>query len=89
MALDRAPSRLPLPPSVVTGDLYRWLVDVVTEINNMPVLSYTSYTGGPNSNLTGAPGDMCVNVVSSGQTARLYVKELGSGTTGWVSFTTF
>lgn len=54
----------------------------------MPVFSYTSYTGGPNSNKTGAPGDVCANIVASAQTARLYVKELGSGVTGWVSFVT-
>lgn len=54
----------------------------------MPVCSYTSYTGGPNSNWTGAPGDLAVNVVASGQTARLYVKEQTSGKTGWVSFVT-
>ena len=72
----------------MTGELLTWLMLVQREINAMPVLSYTSYEGGPNSNLTAAPGDLCVNIVTSGQTKRLYVKELGSGNTGWVSFST-
>lgn len=88
MALERAPARVEAPPSSVTGELYRYLVRIANEINAMPVLSYTSYLGGPESNLTGAPGDLCVNVVTSAQTKRLYVKEQGNGMTGWVSFST-
>ena len=88
MALDRAPTRIPAPPSTVTGDLYAWLSYVAREINNMPTLSYTSYTGGPESNLTGAPGDLAVNIVSSNKTARLYIKESGTTTGGWVSVQT-
>lgn len=88
MAFATAPARLPAPPSTVTGELYQYLVQIRDAVNALPVISYTSYDGGPNSNLTGAPGDVCVNVVTSAQTKRLYIKELGSGNTGWVSFST-
>ena len=89
MANARLGPRIGYPsPSAFSGDAFRYLYRVADALNELPVFSYTSYDGGPNSNLTGAPGDLCVNVVSSGQTARLYVKELGSSNTGWVSFTT-
>lgn len=88
MAIDRSFTRVEQPPSTITGDLYAYLLRVAQFINGIPVLSYTSYSGGPNSNQTGAPGDLTINIVSSTQTARLYIKEQGSGNTGWVSFTT-
>lgn len=89
MANAQLPRRIDYPsPSVATGNLYIYLTRLALAVNEIPTFSYTSYTGGPNSNLTGAPGDLCVNIVSSAQTKRLYVKEQGSGNTGWVSFAT-
>lgn len=86
---DRFPTqRLALPPSTITGELYIYLQRVAVVLNNIPRLSYTSYTGGPNSNLTGAPGDLAVNIVASNETSRLYYKATGSGNTGWRSFAT-
>ena len=89
MAESVLPQRVTLPPSsVFTGDAYTYLSQIAGALNAMPSFSYTSYTGGPNSNLTALPGSVCVNIVTSAQTKRLHVKELGSGNTGWVSFAT-
>jgi len=89
MANGNVPQRIYYPPpSAATGELYRFLVTVAGVLNAIPTFSYTSYDGGPNSNLTGNAGDICINIVTSAQTKRLYVKELGSGNTGWVSFST-
>jgi hypothetical protein len=85
---DAAPQRIPNPPSSLTGDLALYLRTIAQQINAMPVVSYTSYTGGPNSNLTGGPGDLCINIVASASTARLYVKQTGSAKTGWFSVAT-
>ena len=85
---DAAPVRVPNPPSTLTGPLYLYLTQIAQCINAMPIVSYTSYTGGPNSNLTGGPGDLCINIVASTQTARFYIKEQTSGKTGWVSVKT-
>lgn len=85
---DRQPANVPYPPSTITGDLYMYLGQIAQWINERPVLSYTSYPGGPNSNLTGATGSLAVNIVASDSTARLYIKQLGSGNTGWVSVAT-
>lgn len=89
MAESKLPRRIDYPTSsFATGDLFQYLTRLATVLNEIPKFSYTSYAGGPNSNLTGAPGDLCVNIVTSGSTARLYVKQLGSGNTGWFSFAT-
>lgn len=82
------PFNVPSPPSTITGDMYRWCLSIAQWINERPVFSYTSYSGGPNSNLTGATGDLCINIAASAQTARLFIKELGSAKTGWVSVAT-
>lgn len=86
---DRSPGaqRIEMPPSSVTGELYGYLVRMALALNNLPVISVTSYAGGPNSNVTGGPGDISINL-ASGQTARFWVKEVSSGRTGWVSVAT-
>lgn len=89
MAEIKLPLRIEYPTSShATGNLYQYLTRLAQAINEVPKHSYTSYSGGPNSNLTGRIGDTCVNIVSSAQTSRLWVKEQGSGNTGWVSFAT-
>lgn len=89
MANAQLPQRIAYPTSsTATGELFNYLTRLALLLNSMPVTSYTSYNGGPNSNLTGNPGDLAINVVSSAQTKRLYIKELGSGNTGWVSVST-
>ena len=85
---DRSIFNVPYPPSTISGDLYRYLTMVAQYLNTIPAISLTSYSGGPNSHLTGAPGNLAINVVSSAQTARVFLKEVGSGNTGWVSFAT-
>lgn len=88
MSLSRAPTRLPEIPSSISGDLRLWLSRVKEEIDSMPVMSYTSYAGGPNSNVTATQGSLVINIPTSSQTATLYCKHLGSGNTGWFSFAT-
>jgi hypothetical protein len=61
----------------------RYLERVATKLNDLPTMSRTSYDGGPESNVTGAPGDLAVNIVSSAATDRLFLKRSGSGNTGW------
>lgn len=85
------PPRIDYPnPSVASGDLLLWLTRLARAVNAIPTaFSYTSFSGGPNSNLTGTPGDLCMNVIgASTQTKRLFIKDVGSGNTGWVSFST-
>ena len=86
---DQLPRRIDYPTtSMCTGVLLQYLTRLATAVNQIPTFSYTSYSGGPNSNVTGAPGDMVINIVSSNQTARLYQKIIGSGNTGWLSYAT-
>lgn len=85
---DRLLARLGPVPSGITGVMREYLQRIANRLNQIPNISYTSFNGGPNSNLTGAPGDMCINIVASAQTKRLYIKELGSSNTGWVSVST-
>ena len=86
---DQLPRRIDYPTtSMCTGVLLQYLTRLATAVNQIPTFSYTSYSGGPNSNLTGAPGDTVINIVASAQTARLYTKIIGSGNTGWFSYAT-
>ena len=86
---DRSPGaqRIEMPPSSVSGELYGYLVRLALALNNIPAISVTSYAGGPNSKVTGGPGDIVINL-ASGQTARLWIKEMSSQMTGWVSVAT-
>ena len=79
--------RIEMPPSSVSGELYGYLVRMALALNNLPVISVTSYAGGPNSKVTGGPGDIAINL-ASGQTARFWIKEQLSTNTGWVSVAT-
>jgi len=89
MAETGLPQRVDYPTSsMATGELFQWLTRLTVAVNQLPSLSYTSYSGGPNSNVTANPGALVVNIVSSAQTARFFLKELGSGNTGWVSVAT-
>lgn len=89
MAENKLPLRVEYPTSsVATGNLFQYLTRLAQAVNEAPKFSYTSYNGGPNSNQTGRPGELCANIVSSAQTSRLFIKELGSGNTGWVSVAT-
>lgn len=81
-------SRVPLPPSGLSGPLYTYLTQVALALNSIPTFSVTSY-GNPNSNVTGGVGDMLANLgAKSSATAVTWVKEQGSGNTGWASLLT-
>ena len=87
MANSPGAQRIEMPPSSVSGELAGWLTRLALAVNNLPVISVTSYAGGPNSKVTGGPGDIVINL-ASGQTARFWIKEQLSTNTGWVSVAT-
>lgn len=70
---------------MASGDLMTWLTRLSVAINAIPNLSF--YSGNPNSSLTGAVGDLAVNLASA-DTARLWIKIYGSAKTGWCSAST-
>ena len=65
-------SRVPAPPSSLTGDLGTWARQVYMAINSMPFVSYFSGTN-PNSNTSGFAGDLAVNVGSASTDSRIWV----------------
>ena len=78
--------RLVSPPSSLTGSLAQYLQAVAQAINAIPALSAFSDTVGPNSNLSGYPGDLAVNLTSATTGLRLW--QLGGSVrkpsnTGW------
>ena len=79
--------RLASPPSDLTGPLGVYLREVARAINDIPALSAFSDSVGPNSHVTGYPGDLAVNLTSTSADSRLWVKG-GSvrapSNTGWV-----
>ena len=84
---DRLFQRVPRPPSTLSGPLYAYLQRIADRLNSIPNISYTSY-GNPNSNVTGARGDLLVNLVTSTNTALWWGKLYGSSNTGWTSLAT-
>ena len=84
MANAPGAQRIEMPPSSVSGELYGWLTRAALALNNIPSLSYTSYAT-PESNVTGAPGSMLINLASDSSTTRAWIKQAGTGNTGWVS----
>jgi len=78
--------RIASPPSDLTGPLGTYLREVARAINDIPALSAFSDAIGPNSHLSGYPGDLAVNLTSANTTLRLW--QLGGSlrrpsTTGW------
>lgn len=87
MAESSLPQRVPIPPlSAFSGEQYVYLSRLATALNQMPPFSY--YSGNPNSALTANIGHVVVNIGSSADTARVWVKEYGSSNTGWSSLAT-
>ena len=74
------------PPSAVTGELGLYLHHIADALHAFGYLSVFSW-GNPNSNESALIGTIGVNI-NSAVTAKLWVKELGSGNTGWRSLTT-
>lgn len=86
MANDRA---VPFPPSSLTGPLADHLEAVSTILRGLVAAPKISAFSGadPNGVVSGYPGDLCVNLVSTSSDLRLYQKG-GSlrvpSKTGWV-----
>lgn len=78
--------RIASPPSDLTGPLGTYLREVARAINDIPALSAFSDSVGPNSHVSGYPGDLAVNLTSATTNLRLW--QLGGSlrrpsNTGW------
>lgn len=62
------------------AQLYAYLTGATLNVGTSQI---TSGTGVPNGVVTGNPGDLYLNK-SGGSAKTLYVKESGTGNTGWV-----
>ena|SRR3990167_2027386 len=78
--------RLAQPPSTGSFGVDFWFRQVADTFNQLPPMSVFSFTN-PNSNLSAIPGTLGFNI-NSANTAKLWVKEVGSGNTGWNSLVT-
>lgn len=85
MNFDLHPQRVATPPTSATPELFAYLRDLADAINSVPRFSIFS-AATPNSLLTALPGTIAVNLLSTATT--LWVKQLGSGNTGWDSIAT-
>lgn len=60
------------PPSSITGIMARYLGEIATALNNIPVISYFSGTT-PNSTVSGYAGDIAINLTSTSTNSRVWV----------------
>lgn len=87
MAESSAPRRVDYPSaSFASGPLYNYLFRLASALNELPTFSF--FSGNPSSQLTANAGAVAVNIATSTDTSRLFVKYVGSGNTGWVSVAT-
>lgn len=77
--------RLTPPPTTGDSRVDVWLRQVADAVNGLPRLSVFSYST-PESNVTASPGTLGFNEASNH--TRVWLKETGNGTTGWVSVVT-
>ena len=84
MGREFGASRIEMPPSTVTGELYVWLQRAALAINNIPSVSYTSYAT-PEAAVTAAPGKMLINLAVDPNATRAWIKQSGTGNTGWAA----
>ena len=82
MANSPGAQRIEMPPSTVSADLYGWLTRLALAVNNLPAISYTSYAS-PESNVTGAPGDVLINLAADSGATRVWYKQSGATNTHW------
>lgn len=76
------PLKVPLPPSSGNASVDAWMRDVTNAVNGLP-LSVFSTSDGPNQSAVTAPeGFIGIEVGSSA--TRLWFKNSGSTSTGWV-----
>ena len=80
-------TRISRPPQTDNQELNRWLGDVHAAINDLPNFSIESTTAGPNSNFTADEGVVFIDVGSAVTTS--WIKQTGSGNTGWVELDNF
>jgi len=78
--------QIPAPPSGVTGAVGAYLNVLFRALDGIPTISKFSDSVGPNSHVTGYPGDLAVNQTSITTTIRLW--QMGGSlrvpsTTGW------
>lgn len=67
------------------GDAF-WFRDITDALNMLPPMSVFSF-GNPNSNLSAIPGTLGLNITSAA-TSKIWIKQVGSGNTGWTSVLT-
>ena len=79
-------TRVTFPPPIEDRQLRQWLGTCADAINALPSFSVFSVTT-PESNETAERGTIGINEATD-TSARLWVKEIGSGTTGWASLST-
>lgn len=77
---------VPSPPSDLTGAFASWAWSVTDALNTLPPISVFSF-GNPNSNVSAIPGTLGLNL-NSANTSKVWVKAIGSGSTGWQSAAT-
>ncbi len=83
---DLVEVRVQQPPPVEDQRQSQWQRDIADALNALPNLSIFSFAT-PESNVTAAFGTMGINITESATLARLWVKDTGQGSTGWLTFT--
>jgi hypothetical protein len=63
---------IPQPPSSISGPLGEYLRVLHRTLQNLPNMSTFSLAAGPESVVTGAPGDIIVNLTSAQTTKRAW-----------------
>jgi hypothetical protein len=86
MALQRIPTQLIAPENRRTAELANALADGYIERvrPGSGVVVWTSGAGDPNGSVTAEIGSLYTRT-DGGASATLYVKESGTGNTGWVA----
>jgi hypothetical protein len=67
--------RLPPVPSSITGEVARYLGQIVRQLNGEAYISKVSVANPNTSGVTGIPGDLLVNVGSASTSTRLWIME--------------
>ena len=82
-------NRVPFPPPLDNPQLRQYLGTIADAVNALPALSVFSFTT-PESNVTAEAGTDGFNEASTSlnDIPRRWVKEVGSGNTGWASLST-
>ena len=82
------PNRLPRVPSTITGEVARYLGEIVRLLNGEAYISKFSGSAASLSAVTGIPGDLVMNVGSASTSSRLFIKggsTASASTINWVT----